>query len=117
MRPDDADPAWAQVQAHLRDAELAPHLSLPTGPVLLTGYSQGAVIAPAVIAQLPEDARRRLALLTLACPARRLYGRAFPGYFGSRQIDTLGDLLSTQDPDPSNRRWKNLVRRTDYIGS
>jgi type IV secretory pathway VirJ component len=39
--------------------------------VLLTGYSQGSVIAPAVIAQLPATTRDQVALLTLACPARR----------------------------------------------
>ena len=47
-------------------------------PLLLTGYSQGSIIAPAVVAQLPGKVLGRVALLTLACPARRLYGRAFP---------------------------------------
>jgi hypothetical protein len=30
-------------------------LTVPCGPVLLTGYSQGSIIAPAVAAQLPPD--------------------------------------------------------------
>jgi hypothetical protein len=113
----DDDPAWAQIEAHVRDAADVPNLTLETGPVLLTGYSQGAILAPAVIAQLPETTRHRVALLTLACPARHLYGRAFPGYFGSRQISTLCEFLDTEDPQRGKRRWKNLVRRTDYIGS
>jgi hypothetical protein len=117
VEPDDRDPAWAQIQAHIRDATDTPNLTLETGPLLLTGYSQGSVIAPAVIAQLPATTRGRVALLTLACPARRLYGRAFPGYFGTEQIRALGELLATDDPEPGKRRWKNLVRRSDYIGS
>src|SRR5206468_3504504 len=41
VAPDDGDPAWAQIQAHVRDAADTPKLALETGPVLLTGYSQG----------------------------------------------------------------------------
>ena len=118
--PDDpADPAWQQIAAHLRDADTAgsPDLSVPPGPVLLTGYSQGSVIAPAVVAQLPGDTLPQTALLTLACPLRRLYGRAFPAYFGLEQRRTLGRLLETFDGGVPVTRWKNLVRRTDYIGS
>lgn len=83
---------------------------------LITGYSQGSIIAPAVVAQLPDNTRWRTALLTLACPARQLYGRAFPAYFGKRPIDTLQELLQ-DGGSPASCRWKNLVRRTDYIGS
>lgn len=111
VKPRVSDPAWAQIQAEQRNADDTPHLILPTGPVLLTGYSQGAVITPAVIAQLPRKTRDQVALLTLACPARRLYGRAFPGYFGTHQIDTLNNLMQ------AGHRWRNLVRKTDYIGS
>ena len=87
---------------------------MPSGPLLLTGYSQGSVIAPAVVAQLPADVLPEVALLTLACPAQRLYGRAFPAYFGQRQLTELARLL---DADPKPGRWKNLRRRSDYIGS
>ena len=89
-------------------------LTVPTGPLLLTGYSQGSVIAPAVVAQLPAEVLPDVALLTLACPAQRLYGRAFPAYFGQRQLTTLAGLLNA---DPKPGRWKNLRRRSDYIGS
>ena len=51
-----------------------------------------------------------MTLLTLACPARKLYPRAFPGYFG---VDPLDALRTLTGPG----RWKNLVRRSDYIGS
>ncbi len=117
---DPADPAWQQIAAHLRDADStdSPGLSVPPGPVLLTGYSQGSVIAPAVVAQLPDDGTLgQTALLTLACPVRRLYGRAFPAYFGLEQRQTLARLLVTGEGGPAGLRWKNLVRRTDYIGS
>jgi len=91
-----------------------PGLSVPAGPVLLTGYSQGSILAPAVVAQLPPDARRDTALLTLACPARRLYGRAFPAFFGPEQLAVLATLMTGND---AVRRWTNVVRRSDYIGS
>ena len=79
---------------------------MPPGPLLLTGYSQGSVIAPAVVAQLPADVLPEVALLTLACPAQRLYGRAFPAYFGQRQLTELARLLDATAP-PGNPRTRN----------
>jgi hypothetical protein len=87
-------------------------LVVPVGPVLLTGYSQGSIIAPAVVAQLPATVREKVALLTLACPARRLYGRAFPAFFGTEHLTTLASDLRDQE-----LRWKNAFRRSDFIGS
>jgi uncharacterized membrane protein len=118
-----ADIAYLKYQAGLPNLERTRGLTVPPGPLLLTGYSQGSVIAPAVIAQLPRQVRPEVALLTLACPARRLYGRAFPAYFGQRQLTRLANLLGAQTPgqEPvpgqSPGRWKNLRRRSDYIGS
>ena len=118
-----ADIAYLKHQAGLPDLERTHGLTVPPGPVLLTGYSQGSVIAPAVIAQLPQQVLPEVALLTLACPARRLYGRAFPAYFGQAQLTQLATMLDAktpgQEPVPgqSPGRWKNLRRRSDYIGS
>ena len=118
---DHDDVARLHVAAGLPDLARTRGITVPTGPLLLTGYSQGSVIAPAVIAQLPRDVIGDVALLTLACPARRLYGRAFPAYFGGHQLDVLRDLLHAAPvPYGSGRaagRWKNLRRRSDYIGS
>ena len=108
------DVATLKYQAGLPDLGRTKDLTVPTGPLLLAGYSQGSVIAPAVVAQLPADVLPEVALLTLACPAQRLYGRAFPTYFGQRQLTELARLL---DADQKPGRWKNLRRRSDYIGS
>jgi hypothetical protein len=113
--PDDA--AYLHSEAELPDLARTPGLAVPPGPVLVTGYSQGSVISAAAIAQLPQVVREKIALLTLACPARRLHGRAFPAFFGPPQLETLGGLLNA-GPEPHERgRWKNLRRRSDYYGS
>ncbi len=118
-----ADVAYLKYQAGLPNLERTVGLMVSPGPLLLTGYSQGSVIAPAVVAQLPAEVLPGVALLTLACPARRLYGRAFPAYFGQRQLTELASLLGATTPgqepgpDPEPGRWKNLRRRSDYIGS
>ena len=120
-KPDDV--AYLKFLAGQPDLERTRRLTVPSGPLLLTGYSQGSAITPAVIAQLPEEVMPDVALLTLACPARRLYGRAFPAYFGPAQLTELARLLDHKAtrqppaPDQPGGRWKNLRRRSDYIGS
>src|SRR5206468_2503042 len=120
---DDTDPAWLSILAHRRNSDPAEQVA--PCPALLTGYSQGTIIAAAVIAQLPAVTVDRVALLTLACPARRLYGRAFPAYFGSTELAVLAGRLTRASGKPvrdwpksfDQTRWRTSVRRTDYIGS
>lgn len=93
----------------------AMHGSAPVeahSPVLLTGYSQGTPISVAVLAQLPQEVRRHVSLLLLAAPVRRLYGRAFPAYFGPAALNRLRAHLGGVDA-----RWRTLVRRSDFIGA
>jgi hypothetical protein len=116
LRNEPDDFLRLHAKADLPDLARSSGLSVPAGPVLLTGYSQGSVIAAAVIAQLPPEVLRDVALLTLACPARRLYGRAFPAYFGGNQLATLAKLLDADRTDGEGR-WKNLCRRSDPTGS
>jgi hypothetical protein len=103
---------------------LQPAPAVYPSPVLITGYSQGSLIAPAVIAQLPSQTISKVALLTLACPFRRLYGRAFPAYFSHEHAAELNELLTNIDTAGSGGKqatrigkWVNVVRPTDYIGS
>ncbi|MFN2517428.1 MAG: hypothetical protein ABR604_00075 [Jatrophihabitantaceae bacterium] len=105
------DPAYAQEQAERALPQPGDPFEAHS-PVLLCGYSQGSPIAVAVLAQLPPTVNDRVALLTLAAPVRRLYGRTFPAYFGPDHLELLRQRLTTQD----TVRWRNLVRRSDYIG-
>jgi hypothetical protein len=128
----DLDPAWQQVRAHERNAAASPGLAIPSGSVLLTGYSQGVILVTAAVAQLPRATRDKIALLTLASPARRLHGRAFPAYFQDSCLRTLAHMLDVEVTPPggtgsdikpsgddrfSGGRWMNLRRPSDYIGS
>jgi hypothetical protein len=105
------DPALAQ-----QDAEARGRVGLEAveeqSPLLLTGYSQGTPISVAVLAQLPQEVREQMSLLTLAAPIRRLYGRAFPAYFGPANLACVRRYLTSGGVV----RWRNLVRHSDYIG-
>ncbi len=114
LAPDD--PVRLLRHAEQPDLLMSPGLTVRAGPVLVTGYSQGTIIAIAVLAQLPKPVADQVGLLTLACPARRLYGRAFPAYFGPAQLGQLSELLAGPAGQPGYR-WRNVVRRSDYIGS
>jgi hypothetical protein len=122
------DVAYLKEEAGRPDLTRTRGLTVPAGRLLLTGYSQGSIIAPAVVAQLDPYVRRDVALLTLACPARRLYGRAFPAYFGQHQLIELAELLGAEpgrgtvpadelDVALAPARWRDLRRLSDYIGS
>ncbi|WP_327321861.1 hypothetical protein OG735_04640 [Streptomyces sp. NBC_01210] len=75
--------------------------------LVISGHSQGSVLAAAAVWQLPAATRRRVALLTYGSPLERLYGRWFPAYFGPVALSELRSEVHC---------WRNLWRRTDPIG-
>lgn len=77
------------------------------GRLVISGHSQGSVLAAAALWQLRPSVRRRVALLTYGSPLHRLYGRWFPAHFGP---DALMYLHRQVDC------WRNLHRTTDPIG-
>ncbi|WUL61759.1 hypothetical protein OHS16_28605 [Streptomyces sp. NBC_00344] len=77
------------------------------GRVVISGHSQGSVLAAAAVWQLPARTRHKVALLTYGSPLERLYGRWFPAYFGPAALDGLHREVQC---------WRNLWRATDPIG-
>ncbi|MEV6785830.1 hypothetical protein AB0M96_26030, partial [Streptomyces sp. NPDC051098] len=77
------------------------------GRLVISGHSQGSVLAASAVWQLPPETRRRVALLTYGSPLERLYGRWFPAYFGPTALRELRGELDC---------WRNLWRITDPIG-
>jgi hypothetical protein len=128
-----ADPAeQAYIKDHIKaelGEEAAGRIVLPRKKwVLINGYSQGTPIAAAVIAQLPQELRNKITLVTVGCPLRRLYGRAFPAYFGQDCLLDLASKLTAGQPAARDledakanilpqTRWRNLIRPSDYVGS
>ncbi|MEU3746005.1 MULTISPECIES: hypothetical protein [Streptomyces] len=77
------------------------------GRLVISGHSQGSVLAAAAVWQLPPATRGRVALLTYGSPLERLYGRWFPAYFGPEALRALHRTIHC---------WSNLHRATDPIG-
>ncbi|MFC7845243.1 hypothetical protein [Streptomyces sp. NPDC057382] len=77
------------------------------GRLVISGHSQGSVLAAAAAWQLAPSTRARVALLTYGSPLERLYGRWFPAHFGPAALGSLH-----RDVDC----WRNLYRLTDPIG-
>ncbi|GAA3398497.1 hypothetical protein [Streptomyces roseoviridis] len=77
------------------------------GRLVISGHSQGSVLAAAAVWQLPPVTRGRVALLTYGSPLERLYGRWFPAYFGPASLRDLHRTVHC---------WSNLYRSTDPIG-
>lgn len=77
------------------------------GRLVLSGHSQGSVLAAAAAWQLKPSVRKRVALLTYGSPLERLYGRWFPAHFGPAALASLHREVAC---------WRNLYRRTDPIG-
>ncbi|WP_043620197.1 hypothetical protein [Nonomuraea candida] len=74
--------------------------------VVLSGHSQGSVIAAALVLQLGPEERARVRLLTHGSPLRRLYASFFPAYFGDSGLGAVRDSVA----------WCNLYRLSDPIG-
>lgn len=77
------------------------------GRLVISGHSQGSVLAAAAAWQLSAAERSRVALLTYGSPLERLYGRWFPAHFGPTALASLHDEVDC---------WRNLYRATDPIG-
>ncbi|MDT0343770.1 hypothetical protein [Streptomyces litchfieldiae] len=77
------------------------------GRLVISGHSQGSVLAAAAVWQLDAATRSRIALLTHGSPLARLYGRWFPAFFGPRALASLHQDMPC---------WRNLWRATDPIG-
>ncbi|MGS0687413.1 hypothetical protein ACVBEQ_20045 [Nakamurella sp. GG22] len=101
----------------------------PAGLVVLAGHSQGTVISMAALLGPGRGAARHTALLTFGTVLRRLYARFFPLYFSAGAFASLSRRLG-EPPDAATSpwdsehpgvvaaqvRWRNLWRRTDYLG-
>jgi hypothetical protein len=91
----------------------ATYLATEQRGLVLSGHSQGSVLAAAAVLQMPPQARNRTALLTYGSPLCRLYMRAFPNYFNEKVIY---DIASALEGPRGQERWINLWRQTDPIG-
>nr|WP_240968961.1 hypothetical protein [Streptomyces sp. HNM0575] len=86
---------------------MATWTELTRGRLVISGHSQGSVLAAAAVWHLDRRTRGKVALLTYGSPLERLYGRWFPAYFGPRQLHDLHRQVHC---------WRNLWRLTDPIG-
>ncbi|MEV0132013.1 hypothetical protein AB0H83_26555 [Dactylosporangium sp. NPDC050688] len=102
-------------------ARRAGWLAAEQGGVILSGHSQGTVLAAATVLQLPPEAQARTTLLTYGSPLRRLYARFFPAYVNDAVLQRVGAVLARPedgvlDAGQHGPRWVNLWRDTDPIG-
>ena len=89
--------------------QLGSRLALLTGrgSVLLSAHSQGSVLAVATLTLASDQTVDRTALLTHGSPLTRLYVRYFPEYWSADLYHEVALRVAG---------WRNLWRRTDFIG-
>lgn len=111
------------------------------GTVVVSGHSQGSLIAAATLMRLEPKELRRVKFVTYGSQLRALYGRIFPRVLGPAVLGnaatdgspTFGDAfpdLPREGPQPEVRPpstgtlwdllgedgWRNLYRRADPLG-
>ncbi|WP_234376833.1 hypothetical protein [Streptomyces sp. TP-A0356] len=102
-----APPCYAERAVPDLTWRMAAWTRITGGRLVLSGHSQGSVLAAAAAWQVKPAVRRRVALLTYGSPLERLYGRWFPAYFGPAALSALHREVDC---------WRNLYRLTDPIG-
>ena len=106
--------------------------------VILSGHSLGSTLAVATYFRLDPAQRKSVSLITYGSQLRAFFGRIFPAIFGPEILGNApldreplwsdgqeqtathsagGNTLAAElQAGTSNGRWRNLVRRTDFIG-
>lgn len=102
-----APPCYAERAVPDLSSRMSAWTGRTRGRLVISGHSQGSVLAASAVWQLPDATRRRVALLTYGSPIERLYGRWFPAYFGPAALEGLHRSVHC---------WRNLWRPTDPIG-
>ncbi|MFF4665559.1 hypothetical protein [Streptomyces sp. NPDC001282] len=102
-----APPCYAERAVPDLVSRMSGWTGLTGGRLVISGHSQGSVLAASAVWQLPARTRSRVALLTYGSPIERLYGRWFPAYFGPGPLHGLHRTVNC---------WRNLWRATDPIG-
>ncbi|MFI6492361.1 hypothetical protein [Streptomyces sp. NPDC050564] len=102
-----APPCYAERAVPDLTWRMATWIRATGGRLVLSGHSQGSVLAAAAAWQLKPSVRKRIALLTYGSPLERLYGRWFPAHFGPAALTSLHREVAC---------WRNLYRPTDPIG-
>lgn len=82
--------------------------------VIVSGHSQGSVLALAATALLDDAHASRVALVTHGSPLGPFYERFFPAYFTSDLLCNVGRRLNGND-SWGDGSWINFYRDTDPI--